>query len=218
MNLAAKSLVCMSMDTSISNVCLWMCAFVCTQVMDCTEVEYHVQILQGKKRTLCAINTQSQKLQILLFTCKHTLTPFKDLLFLWQKYIYKKKTTNKNTQVWRDKKEGTRSWKPSVSAYLRLRERGRMLGEQRPSVSSVTALFSELPKWCDKKCSSSAVGCDGNWCNRSWDEYRDCNTIPCCDQSYTNLLCDPITSVVMKLLPVHLVLHYYHSSFLFFFF
>ncbi|TNN58613.1 hypothetical protein EYF80_031233 [Liparis tanakae] len=50
-------------------------------------------------------------------------------------------------------------------ADLRLRERGRMWGEQWPPSSSV--MLSALPKCLDKKWSSSMVGWKGSWCSRS---------------------------------------------------
>lgn len=60
----------------------------------------------------------------------------------------------------------------SPAADLRLRERGRMWGEQRPPSSSV--MLSVLPKCLDKKWSSSMVGWKGSWCSRSWEELEDC--------------------------------------------
>lgn len=48
----------------------------------------------------------------------------------------------------------------ATAADLRLRERGRILGEQRPPSSSV--MLSVLPKCLDKKCSSSIVGWKGS--------------------------------------------------------
>ena len=56
------------------------------------------------------------------------------------------------------------------SSYLRLRERGLMAGERRPSSS---VMLSEL-KCLVRKCSSSGVGWKGSWCSFSWDEQEDC--------------------------------------------
>lgn len=56
------------------------------------------------------------------------------------------------------------SWRAAAAdgaADLRLRERGRMWGEQRPPSSSV--MLSVLPKCLDKKWSSSMVGWEGSW-------------------------------------------------------
>ncbi len=57
-----------------------------------------------------------------------------------------------------------------VIVHLRLRERGRTCGDLRPSSS---VMLSVLPKCLDRKCSSSSVGWNGNWCSRSWDELED---------------------------------------------
>lgn len=56
-------------------------------------------------------------------------------------------------------------------ADLRLRERRRMWGEERPPSSSV--MLSVLPKCLDKKWSSSMVGWKGSWCSRSCEELDD---------------------------------------------
>ena len=61
----------------------------------------------------------------------------------------------------------------AAAPYLRLRERGRMWGEQRPPSSSV--MLSVLPKCLDKKWSSSMVGWKGSWCSRSCEELEDWN-------------------------------------------
>lgn len=56
------------------------------------------------------------------------------------------------------------------SSYLRLRDRGLIAGERRPSSS---VMLSEL-KCLVRKCSSSGVGWKGSWCSFSWDEQEDC--------------------------------------------
>lgn len=59
----------------------------------------------------------------------------------------------------------------AAATDLRLRERTRMCGEQRPPSSSV--MLSVLPKCLDKKWSSSMVGWKGSWCSRSCEELED---------------------------------------------
>lgn len=54
-------------------------------------------------------------------------------------------------------------------AHLRLRDRGLMAGEWRPSSSVMLSVL----KCFVRKWSSSAVGWKGSWCSFSWDEHDD---------------------------------------------
>lgn len=65
------------------------------------------------------------------------------------------------------------NWCMCVFVYLRLRDRGRINGEGRPSSS---VMLSELLKCLNRKWSSSCVGWYGSWCSRSWEEEDDCKT------------------------------------------